>query len=179
MKAIGQQALGAALVVVCVLGLGAGNASASESGGAPLMVSSSTTYDEALGVLKAQEGVQTQESIEATSALASPTVHVEKYVDEAGEVISAVAVSKPLHSRAVWWESPGCSSTGACLTVNGRKLGYNGTGDLSGSWSKVSRISAGNRDTGLWNGRRVELVLKNEAETYRTQISGDTLMRTR
>jgi len=170
---------GIALVAVALSsGLMAGPASAATSSAAPLIVPTSTTYADAVQILVAQDGVQTPSSIEATVRLASESVHVEEYVGERGEVVAALAVSKPTHARAVWWESPGCSSAGACLTMNGRQYGYGGTGHLNGSWSGVTRIAAGNASTGLWNGGAVNLVVKNSAKTYSRGISGDRIVRT-
>lgn len=145
----------------------------------PVVLPPTTSYEQALDWLQGNSGEQTRESIEATSALAGPSVHVEEYVDEQGQVLSAVAVNKPSGlQRAVYWTSPGCTTTGACLTSGGRYLGYSGTGSLSGSWSGVTRIAAGNATTGLWQGNVVKLVVKNKATTYRTPVSGNKIVRT-
>ena len=171
--------LGAAGMIV--LGaLAAGPASAATTAtGRPVVLPPTTSYEQALDWLEDNSGGQTRQSIEATGALASPFVHVEEYVDERGKVLSAVAVKKAsMLRRAVYWTSPGCTTTGACLTSGGRKLGYNGTGSLSGSWSGVTRIAAGNATTGLWQGNAVKLVVKNKAATYRTPVNGNKIVRT-
>ena len=165
--------------VILSTGLIAGPASAVASPDAPLVVPTSTSYARAVEVLKSQEGVQSETSIKATLRLASESVHVEEFVNEEGDVVSALAVQKPTHLRAVWWESPGCSSTGACLTMNSRQYGYGGTGELVGSWSGVTRISAGAYTTGLWNGNVVNLVVKYSAKTYARGIAGNKIIRTR
>lgn len=144
----------------------------------PVLMPSTTSYEEALNWLKENSGEQTPQSIIRTEALASDAVHVEEYIGEEGEVLAAVAVRKPSPGqRSLSWTSPGCTTTGACLTAGGRYLGYTGTGQLAGSWSNVSRIAAGNVGTGLWNGAHVNYVVANKAATYRSPISGNSLYR--
>jgi len=165
-------------IVAAALLFGAGPASASTSEqDEALVLPSSTSYDVAVSILREEAGSQSETSIEETGALASPTIHVEEYVDEEGQVVAAVAIKRPANARAVWWESPGCSSTGACITMNGRQYGYNGLGSLNGSWSGVSRIAAGNRTTGLWSGGTSRIVLSYKAKTYAAAISGDRIVR--
>lgn len=162
-----------------LVGLGAMAAGpAVASTGAPVVMPSATSYAEAVDWLEENSGEQTRQSILATGALASESVHVEEYIGENGEVLAAVAVQKPArHQRALSWTSPGCTTTGACLTSSGRFLGYAGTGRLTGSWSGVTRIAAGNVATSLWSGAVVNYVVAHKAATYRTPIGGDTLLR--
>lgn len=177
MRTSRQLAILGATGMIVLGALAAGPASAATDG--PVVLPSTTSYEQALDWLKDNGGEQTRQSIEATSALASPSIHVEEYADEDGRVLSAVAVRKPSAlQRAVYWTSPGCTTTGACLTVGGRSMGYSGTGSLSGSWSGVSRIAAGNATTGLWQGDVVKLVVKNKAVSYKTAISGNKIVRT-
>lgn len=171
--------LGAAtMIVLSALGAGPASAATATTEG-PVVLPPTTSYEQALDWLKDNSGEQTRQSIEATSALASPSVHVEEYVDEQGQVLSAVAVNKASGlQRAVYWTSPGCTTSGACLTSGGRNLGYSGTGSLSGSWSGVTRIAAGNATTGLWQGNVVKLVVKNKATSYQTPVAGNKIVRT-
>jgi len=173
-------AFGGATFMVVLGAFAAGPASAATAvTEGPVVLPSTTSYEQALDWLEDNSGEQTRQSIAATSALAGPSVHVEEYVDERGRVLSAVAVKKSsVTQRAVYWTSPGCTTTGACLTSGGRNLGYSGTGSLSGSWSSVTRIAAGNATTGLWQGSVVKLVVKNKAATYQTPVSGNKIVRT-
>jgi hypothetical protein len=158
-------------------GLASGPASAVEM---PRTLPQSATYEEALDVLKQEAGQQSLDEIAATNALASDSVHVELYSDEFGNILSAVAVQKDTRTRGgVWWESPGCSVKGACITANGRNLGYNGIGDLNGSWSGVTRIAAGEATTGLWAGGTGHITVKNKATSYSSPISGNRILRSR
>jgi hypothetical protein len=167
-------AVATAVGLLLTVGLASSPASAAEM---PITLPASTTYGDALQVLEDEAGRQSPAEIAATDALASERVHVELYEDEFGRILSAVAVPKTPRSRAVWWESPGCSASGACVTAGGRSFGYNGIGTLNGSWSSVTRVAAGNADTGLWSGRTGKVTLKNRATTYRVPIAGNRLIR--
>lgn len=180
MKTSRNLALLGAIGMIALGAIAAGPASAATAvTEGPVVLPPTTSYEQALDWLEDNSGVQTRQSIEATSDLASPSVHVEEYVDESGHILAAVAVKKgSALQRAVYWTSPGCTTTGACLTSGGRYLGYSGTGSLSGSWSGVTRIAAGNATTGLWQGSTVKLVVKNKAATYQTPVSGNKIVRT-
>jgi hypothetical protein len=174
MRTSRQLAILGATGMIVLGALAAGPASAATDG--PVVLPSTTSYEQALDWLKDNSGEQTRQSIEATGALA---IHVEEYADEQGQVLSAVAVHKPSAlQRAVYWTSPGCTTTGACIRSGGRDLGYSGTGSLSGSWSSVTRIAAGNATTGLWQGDVGNFVVKYKATSYAKAISGNKIVRT-
>jgi len=173
-RAMGLAGVSTALVLAG--SLLAGPASAAETN-EPFVVPTSTTYAAAVDLLEAQKENQSQTSIQSTIDLASEQVHVEQLVGENGDVVAALAVHKPKNTRAVWWESPGCSTTGACITSGGRQLGYAGVGELNGSWTGVTRIAAGSYTTGLWAGNVGQIVVKNSAKTYSKSISGSKIIR--
>ena len=137
-----------------------------------------TSHEQVLEELNSLRGKQTPVEQAAISRLVAPDVLIEELVEEDGRVSAMIAVQQQVSKERLHWESPGCSQTGACVTFNGgRKLGYNGTGVMSGSWPKVTRLVAGNKSTGLWVGRVNFTVQPGHAKNYKGHWNADTISR--
>lgn len=139
---------------------------------------SSTTHEQVLEELNELRNVQTVQEMRAVEELAAPGVLIEQLVEPDGRVSATLAVTQPGPRERVYWESPGCSLTGACITFDGgKKRGYNGTGSLAGSWPRVTRVVAGNRSTGLWVGRTNYTVFAGYAKNYQGTWSASSISR--
>lgn len=64
-----------------------------------------------------------------------------------GTVTAAYKPSSQVHTDALSFSGPGCTSTSLCMTTTSSvPYGYTGTGSLSGSWGPLKRFAAGNRE---------------------------------
>lgn len=64
-----------------------------------------------------------------------------------GKVTAAYKPSARVHTDALSFSGPGCTSTSLCMTTTSSvPYGYTGTGSLSGSWGPLKRFAAGNRE---------------------------------
>src|SRR5690242_8321753 len=62
---------------------------------------------------------------------------------------ATLAVGTPAAANAaVYWTSPGCSSTGVCMyRGDGTPIGYDGTGSLAIKQGSIRSVAAGTRTT--------------------------------
>lgn len=66
---------------------------------------------------------------------------------DSGKVTAAYKPSTRVHTLALSFSSPGCTSTSLCMvTTSSVPYGYTGTGTLTGSWGPLKSFAAGNRE---------------------------------
>ncbi|MDD1385452.1 MULTISPECIES: hypothetical protein [Curtobacterium] len=64
-----------------------------------------------------------------------------------GKVTAAYKPNSRVHTDALSFSSPGCTSTSLCMTTTSSvPYGYTGTGSLSGRWGPLKRFAAGDRE---------------------------------
>jgi len=161
----------ASLGVLLASGLGATSAQASTDTG-------SSTPSAAPSDLQALVGKQSASSIAEIRSSGAPA---ELIYDVATRTFIAAKELPTMSTQALTPVGPGCSTTSACMYVNGTTPnGYTGTGTLSGNWPNVNHVLSGNRVTHFfYSNDQYDLILAVNQSIYpTTPINVSKLART-
>lgn len=108
----------------------------------------SRTPAEIAAKLERLSHVQTSAQIDEIVTSGEPA---EILADSDGSYIAAYRVV-PDRDKVISWTSPGCGAGDACITSAGKPFGYHGSGQLTVSLPRTTRLTAGAATTTAWSG---------------------------